>query len=134
MRQTYPSDITRKAFELIRGDLESCRKTTKKRKVDLYDVFCAVLYLTKEGCSWRAIPHDFPNRNTVRYYFDIWKEADEETETRILDQVLRKLVEAERAKNNRAAQTTMMIVDSKSIQNTNTAEEKGYDAGKKSLE
>ncbi len=134
MRQTYPSDITRKAFELIREDLESCRKTTKKRKVDLYDVFCAVLYLTKEGCTWSAIPHDFPNLNTVRYKIHIWKEADEETETSMLDKVLQKLVEAERAKNKRAAQTTMIIVDSKSIQNTNTAEEKGYDAGKKSPE
>ena len=33
--------------------------------------------------------------------------------------------------NSRAAQTTMIIVDSKSIQNADTAESKGYDAGKK---
>jgi len=41
------------------------------------------------------------------------------------------LVEAEREKNGRETHTTMMIVDSKSIQNADTAEEKGYDAGKK---
>ena len=52
----------------------------------------------------------------------------------ILDRVLRKLVEAEREKNGREKQTTMIIVDSKSIQNADTAEEKGYDAGKKHLE
>ena len=49
----------------------------------------------------------------------------------ILDRVLRRLVEAEREKNGRKTHTTMMIVDSKSIQNADTAEEKGYDAGKK---
>ncbi|MDR1931517.1 MAG: IS5/IS1182 family transposase, partial [Spirochaetales bacterium] len=36
----YPSDITREEFEIIRADLESARKTTKPRKIDLYDVFC----------------------------------------------------------------------------------------------
>lgn len=35
------------------------------------------------------------------------------------------------SENSRAAQTTMIIVDSKSIQNADTAESKGYDAGKK---
>ena len=29
-------------------------------KHDLYDIFCAVLYLMEGGCSWRAIPHDLP--------------------------------------------------------------------------
>ena len=37
----------------------------------------------------------------------------------------------ERVKNGRSEKTTMLIVDSKSIQNADTAESKGYDAGKK---
>ena len=68
----------------------------------------------------------------MRYHYDIWAKPDENGVS-ILDQVLRKLVEAEREKNGREAQTTMIIVDSKSIQNADTAEEKGYDAGKKHL-
>ena len=40
----------------------------------------------------------------------------------------------ERQKNERPTQTTMIIVDSKSIQNADTAENKGYDTGKKFLE
>ena len=67
------------------------------------------------------------------YDYDIWTKADENGVS-ILDRVLRKLVEAEREKNGREKQTTMIIVDSKSIQNADTAEEKGYDAGKKHLE
>ena len=61
MRKAYPSDITREQFEIIRKDLEGARKATHPRKYDLYDIFCAVLYLLKEGCTWRAIPHDYPN-------------------------------------------------------------------------
>ena len=71
MRNKYPSDITREQFEKIRGYLEGARKTTHPRKYDLYEVFCAVLYLVKEGCTWRAIPHDFPDWRVVRYYYDI---------------------------------------------------------------
>ena len=59
-------------------------------------------------------------------------EADEDGIS-LLDRVLRKLVEAEREKDGRRPETTMIIVDSKSIQNADTAEEKGYDSGKKDL-
>ncbi len=132
MRKSYPSDISREQFEGIREELAGAKKITHPRRYDLYDIFCAVLYLLKEGCTWRAIPHDFPKWQNVRYHYDIWSNPDENGIS-ILDRILRKLVEAEREKNDRKAQTTMLIVDSKSIQNADTAEEKGYDAGKKSI-
>ena len=128
MRKSYPSDISREQFEEIREELAKAKKATHPRKYDLYDIFCAILYLLKEGCTWRAIPHDFPKWQNVHY--DIWASPDEDGVS-ILDRVLRRLVEAEREKNGRETHTTMMIVDSKSIQNADTAEEKGYDAGKK---
>ena len=130
MRKRYPSDISREQFEEIREELAKAKKATHPRKYDLYDIFCAILYLLKEGCTWRAIPHDFPKWQNVRYHYDIWASPDEDGVS-ILDRVLRRLVEAEREKNGRETHTTMMIVDSKSIQNADTAEEKGYDAGKK---
>ncbi len=130
MRKEYPSDITRKQFEKIREELEGAKKKTHPCRYDLYDIFCAVLYLLKEGCTWRAIPHDFPKWQNVRYHYDIWAEPDDDGIS-LLDRILRKLVEMERKENGRASQTTMIIVDSKSIQNADTAETKGYDAGKK---
>lgn len=133
MRQEYPSGITREEFELIREELEGAKKKTHPRKYDLYDIFCAVLYMLKEGCTWRAIPHDFPKWQNVRYHYDIWAKEDEDGVSP-LDRIFRKLVEMERKNNGREAQTTMVIVDSKSIQNVDTAKAKGYDAGKKFLE
>ena len=124
MRKSYPSDISREQFETIREELTGAKKRTHPRKYDLYDLFCAVLYLLKEGCTLRAIPHDFPKWQNVRYHYDIWSSPDENGIS-VLDRVLRKLVEAEREKNERMEQTTMLIVDSKSIQNADTAEEKG---------
>jgi transposase len=132
-RKSYPSDITREQFEIIKPDLESARKTTRRREHDLYEVICAILYLLKEGCTWRAIPHDFPDKSVVRYYYDIWAMPNDDGIS-LLDKIMRKLVEAERKKVGRATETTMLIVDSKSLQNADTAEASGYDAGKKSPE
>lgn len=129
MRQAYPSDITREQFEKIREGLESAKKNTHPRKYDLYDIFCAVLYLLKEGCTWRALPHDYPNWQNVRYHYDIWAKPDDDGVS-LPDRILRRLVEMERQENERCPHTTMVIVDSKSIQNADTAENKGYDAGK----
>ena len=130
MRKEYPSDISRKQFEIIRKDIEAAKKKTHPQKFDLYDIFCAVLYLLKEGCTWRAIPHDYPKWQNVRYHYDIWAKPDEDGVS-LLDRVLCKLVEMERKENERSSHTTMIIVDSKSIHNADTAQSKVYDAGKK---
>jgi transposase len=86
----YPSDITREQFEIIRPYLEGAKKTTKPRKVDLYDVFCAILYIIKGGIQWRMLPSDFPKRGIVRYYYDVWS-AERDDGTTILATVLKKI-------------------------------------------
>jgi len=74
MRAKYSSDISREQFEPIRALLESARKNTRPRSVDLYEVFCAVLHLLRTGCQWQALPNDFPKWRTVHAYFAIWSE------------------------------------------------------------
>jgi transposase len=86
----YPSDITREQFEIIRPILEGAKKKTKPRYYDLYDVFCAIQYLTKSGCQWRMIPSDFPPKGTVRHYYDIWAKENHGEEN-ILSKVLKKI-------------------------------------------
>jgi transposase len=106
---------------------------TRPRKYDLYDIFCAVLYVLKEGCTWRALPHDFPKWNIVYHYYRIWSSSGKNGEESLLDKILRELVLSGRVIRGREAKTSMIVVDSKSIKNTDTAGEKGYDAGKKLL-
>ena len=130
MRKAYPSDITREQFALISKDLEGVKKTTRPREIDLYEVFCAILYLLKEGVSWRAIPHDFPKWGIVRYYYDVWA-AKSEDGLSVLDYVLAKLTDIHRCEAGRNPLPSMLILDSKTTQNADTAEEKGYDGGKK---
>jgi len=134
MRTAYPSDISREQFELIRYTLESAKKSTRPRKIDIYDIFCGILYRLREGCRWRSLPHDFPKWQICYYHYNEWRKAYEGKESTI-DSAMRELVESERIIHGRdSGKTTMIIVDSKSIKNTDTAEEKGFDGGKKFLE
>ena len=71
-----------------------------------------------------------PKWENCYHHFCKWKKADAHGET-LLDRLLNKLVEEARVKAGRAERTTMIIIDSKSIKNTDSGEEKGYDAGKK---
>jgi transposase len=84
MRKVYPSDITREQFAKILPILETATKRTKPRILDLYEVFCAVLYILKSGCQWRMLPSEFPKWRSVHHYFSIWRDSG------ILETVLKK--------------------------------------------
>jgi transposase len=84
----------------------------------------------KEGCTWRGLPYDFPNWQTVYHYFQMWSKKDDIEEISLFDKIMRELVLSARVMVGRKPKTSMLIADSKSVKNADTAEEKGYDAGK----
>ena len=49
----------------------------------------AILYLQRTGCSWRALPGDFPKWRTVHSYFQRWTEP-RENGISILEEALKK--------------------------------------------
>ena len=77
------------------------------------------------------LPADFPNWRTCHKYFRQWSERPGPEQDSILEQVLKKSVGAARQSNGRKEQTSFCIVDSQSVQNTDSADSKGYDAGQK---
>ena len=86
----YPSDISREQFEMIREELEQAKRRTRPRKYDLYDIFCAMLYVLRGGIQWRMLPSDFPKWELVYYYYSVWSKADEEGIS-LLDRLLKKI-------------------------------------------
>lgn len=130
MRKVYPSDISTEQFKEIEPILTEIRKQTKPREIDLYDVFCTILYVVRSCCQWRMLPSDFPKWQTVYSYFRMWKEQENDSAS-VLEVVLKKMVEKERTRNGRNGKTSFVIVDAQSVKNTDTAEQKGYDGGKK---
>ena len=90
MRTKYPSDISREVFEKkVQPILEKARKKTKPRTIDLYEVFCGILYTLKSGCQWRMLPSDFPKWRTCYDYFQKWG-AKTGQQSSLLEEALKK--------------------------------------------
>lgn len=90
--KAYPSDLTSAQFERIRPLLESARAKTKPLGVDLHHVFNATLYILREGCRWRSLPHDYPAWQTVYYHYSHWRgHVDKESGLPLLELVLKKI-------------------------------------------
>jgi hypothetical protein len=89
-KKIYGSDVSLEQFERIRPLLEGVRRRTKPRTVDLYEVFCGVLYLLKSGCQWRMLPDDFPRWRTVHSYFQKWSEPGPDGIS-VLERALKKI-------------------------------------------
>jgi transposase len=91
MSNFYPSDITFEQFNIIKPILESARKKTRPRQIDLFNIFCGILYILKSGCQWRMLPKEFPKWRTCHYYFSIWSEKKTNNNECILEKVLKKI-------------------------------------------
>ena len=132
MLYEYPSNISRKQFSRIESILLRVRKITKPRTVDLYEVFCAILYVLKSGCQWRMLPSDFPKWSTCYSYFRKWSEKGKDgTSNSVFEDLLHEFVSCTRLSLGREEQTSFLVIDSQSVKNTDTATNKGWDAGKK---
>ena len=111
-RQRYPSDLTDAQWELVEPHIPPEKWGGRTRAVPMREVVNGILYLSRTGCQWRAIPHDLPNWNTVRHYYDRFR--DDGTWERVHD-LLRADV---RVAAGREPTPSAAVLDSQSVKAT----------------
>jgi putative transposase len=124
-RRSYPSDLTEAQWELVGPLLPPPPGGGRPRTIDLRAIVDAILYVAKNGCAWRALPHDFPPEGTVRHYFHAWRRSG--VWERLLDASRHEV----RRREGKQDEPTAAIIDSQSIKGSRTSGLRGYDAGKK---
>jgi putative transposase len=111
-RQAYPTDLTDAQWALLVALLPAAKSGGRPRSADLREVVNAILYVLRNGITWRALPHDFPPWQTVYHYFRAWRQDG--TWAAVHD-ALRERV---RAAAGRPVGPSAAILDSQSVKTT----------------
>ena len=119
-RSSYPTDLTDEQWKLVKGLIPAAMPGGRARSVDMREVVNAILYLCRNGCTWRSLPHGFPPWGTVWYYFRRFR--NDGTWKSIHDALRDKV----RKKAGKKRCPSAAVIDSQSVK---TTEKRGSVAG-----
>ncbi len=126
--KVYTSDVKDDEWKIIKDLLDKMLAKSSPRgrpsKIDLREIYNAICYVLRNGCSWRNLPKDFPKWESVYYHFDKWRKLGI---WRKINKILRRWL---RKRNQRQESPSIAIVDTQSVKGTVHAGN-GYDGGKK---
>jgi len=123
-KKPYPTDTTDAQWEIIKGQIPPQKGPGRPRTVDLRRVVDGIFSISRSGCQWRMLPHDFPPWETVNYYFNKWKKDG--TLARIHDGLRERVRE-----QDKPTERTTASVDSQTTDSHGAREARAFDGGKK---
>ncbi len=123
-RASYLSDINDREWECIAPYVQQKQGPGRKRVVNIREIINALAYMTKTGCQWRMLPHDFPKWYHVAYYFYKWVSDG------TLEHINDCLREEIRIAVDKEPEPSVGIIDSQSVKTVMSGEERGFDSAK----
>lgn len=111
-RKAYPTDLTDAEWAILEPLVPQPLPGGRPAHWPRREIVNAMFYVLRNGCTWRALPHDFPPCTTVYDYFRKWRDAG------IWQAINEALVPMVRMRAGRAPTPSAAIVDSQSIKTT----------------
>lgn len=120
-RKPYPSDVSDEQWALIEAVLPPPKqgRSGRPRQWSKREVFNALLYQARNGCSFRALPHEFPPWAVVWDHFRRWRDNGT---LEVMHAALRAQV---RSRAGREVAPSAAILDSQSVKTTEKGGQKG---------
>jgi transposase len=111
-RLAYQTDLTNPEWAQVQRFIPAPKPGGRPAKYPRREIVNALLYITRTGCQWRMLPHDFPPWTAVYWYFRTWKKDG--TLDRLMDTLRGDLRQAE----GKPRQPSAAILDSQSVKTT----------------
>src|ERR1700684_4437770 len=75
-RTAYPTDLTDQQWKKIEALLPAAKggRTGRPRTYSKRELFDAIFYRLRTGCSWQMLPHEFPPHENVRFHYRRWRD------------------------------------------------------------
>ncbi len=111
-RKRYPSDLTDDQWARLAPLIPPAKPGGSPRRVAMREVMNGIFYVTREGVSWRAMPHDLPYHGACSWYLRRFQ-ADGTWEA--INDALRHTL---RVEAGRDPEPSVAIIDSQAVKTT----------------